>query len=420
MIQIIGERGPAMPLNGPFWMRGMRPASEPDRAVELPEFHFSPREYRTTPPEPRYYLARGRPRPIEIVGVSAERSVHPRPARRKPADAGGADPTWVTRFTTKFSKQPDPEQPLVTPKGHVTPLAAFSDRVAELAWLVDTQHQELATTRQTMLANQISHVAFDHDPAAVEGARTRARATGEVPFAVVRLPDELVTDPETGDVVAVPRYAGVQYIAALQRRIEWEQFRSLCGPLTRTRFTDNDGVLGIVALKRGATKDERLALMRDHKHRWLAKHPDLPDVSIVELAEALKGTKVIDRMGDETREAYERDRAEEREHLPYKTDDDPGRVWFHTDEDPRPFRALYPFGDCRNCTFSEDPDEPPVHRGCKALGDALFAEFTERWKHRQTDVGYAGPHGSLGVTSLHRHNQFLDPEDALVQGDDFE
>ena len=139
-------------LPQPFFMAGM-PLTDPAPTRELPEFAFSPRQswlsraaacagcdraiheakgernhsyfgeydgpycpdcalrirmaHVRKVERPDLRLRRPAPQPLRVIGRTGPASAYPRYARQKPATAGGADPTWVTRFTTKFAQKPD-------------------------------------------------------------------------------------------------------------------------------------------------------------------------------------------------------------------------------------------------------------------------------------------------------------------------
>jgi hypothetical protein len=182
---------------------------------------------------------------------------------RSTITGGRADKIWDIEHTTKFSRKPKPDAPLVTPHGTVPPFEAFlaraakvvADREDEIRWLTETQDLELATTRAEMAANGIPAISLDNE-----------------------------TAPEISDndLAAAP----YTYDPVLDRRIDWERFLFACGPVHRVFFTETkDHTIGI-AYDGPAKKDPdfTLALRRHCKAKWLETHDRLPTLD--ELADA--------------------------------------------------------------------------------------------------------------------------------------
>jgi hypothetical protein len=146
---------------------------------------------------------------------------------------------------TKFSRKPKEDAPLVTPHGAAKVMAQFLDRVAEIQWLTDTQHLELATTRSELAANGMVGKSLN---------------------------DENAPDIEAGDDTPYT------INPALIRRIEWEKYLFACGPVHRAFFTETkDKTVGIAYDgPEKKDKDFTLALRRRVKQAWLATHDRLP------------------------------------------------------------------------------------------------------------------------------------------------
>lgn len=239
---------------------------------------------------------------------------------------GKADPTWDTKFTTKFSRKPVEDAPLVTPRGAAKVITDFLDRVSEINYLVETQHKELATTRQELAANGLASLslseAADEDLDSANIAESHLRKT---PYA----PDPV-------------------YASLMERRIDWERYIFACGPLHRVYFAPTkDGTLGIVY--EGTEKNAARVLehKRALKSAWLDRFETLP-----------------------TLEEIEDDRAFASHYkFPVKA--------LMTDAQFTEFRKSQMFG-------TEDPDP-------------LRTEFHAEDLRGKADLGYAGPHGALGI-----------------------
>lgn len=283
----------------------------------------------------------GTPGPSLPISIRGWRNRQPRPASK-------ADPVWDQQFTTKFARKPEEDAPLATPIGAAKVVQDFLDRVEEINWLAQTQHQELPTTLSEMKANGIDgfslSAAADDDMDAANIAASHLRQT---PFAV-RLPDETIVDPDTGEPVSVPRYADMVYAANMARRIDWERYIYACGPVHRVRFTQmRDGSLGIEYEGKDKDPETVLAHKRHMKSRWLASHEALPrweDIANEKARHAHYGKPVLATMSDSEYDEYRKSRM---------------------------------FG-------SEDPDP-------------LRAEFHAEDLRGKEDVGYAGPRGLLGI-----------------------
>jgi hypothetical protein len=427
--------GPILPIT-PFFMAGM-PLEAPTEKPEIPEFAFSPRDVRfgrtalcagcdmpiheARGERNHHYFGDNGPfcpvcasklsmaltRHIDINTVNL--SIHPMPSvihfialppapclpvrfpERKPS-GGKADPTWDVAFTTKFpNNKPKPDAELATPKGAVKPLQQFLDRVAEIDWMIETQHRELPTTLSEMKANGIDgfslSAASTEDMEAANIADLHLKKT---PFAV-RLPDEIMT-AEDGTEVAVPRYGDMVYVANMERRIEWERALWACGPVHKVQFARmRDGALGITYSGKEKDADVILSLKRAMKARWLESHDSLPSIEEIEnelTRLAFYGKPVLAAMDEAEFDTHRKSR------LFGDEDADPGRIGFHAEPDPKPLRDQYAFGDHRACTFGKPVT---IHRGCTTDGWDLYNADLLMWEFRQTDRGYAGPTGFLGV-----------------------
>lgn len=286
---------------------------------------------------------------------------------------GNADPVWVRDFTTKFSRVPEPDAPLVTPYGAAKVIADFVNRVetdpaAELAFLIETQDQELATTRAEMAANGIASSALERtdedNTAAVEVAQSDSTTTHYSP------------DPA--------------FIAAMSRRIEWERYIYACGPVTRVSFAlTQSGELGITydgPHRRVA--ETVLAEKRAMKARWLERFGSLPEPTVLRDGQAFAahyGKPVLALMTAKELAAH---RASKKNGV---EDIDPGRESFHAIEDPKPHRGLYSYDRCTTERCIEQ------HTGCRFDGSELFTLDLAAWTARQPTVGYGGPTGLLGL-----------------------
>jgi len=408
-IEIIDASGPSVPLGfGGFFMHGMKiEPTEPQ--PELPEFRFSPREVRTVADlyadharDYLRFLTKRPPAPLRIVG----RPGPAMPARiRKTTEArkhvGTADPIWDVQFSLKFSKDPSDKPALTVPEGTASPLQAFSDKVAEIAWLRETQERDIPTTLDLFRKNRIPVMSLNYQPREDPKVRALKADRGEPLPAFIRLPDRVVEDKATGMTYTEPRYGDAKYIAAMRNQIEWERWRSANGSLLRAQFLRlRDGRLGIAAVARQKdaehSEEAKLALKRQLKAAWLANHDALPTADdIAAYQKRIEGTRLIEAMTPEEREAWERRQIDDPE------DHDPGRVGFHADPDPQPTRDQYPFGDHRHCEIAPAHlNVPDLHRGCTDDGWERYNEDLAIWLHaaeKRGEITYAGPHGGLGT-----------------------
>jgi hypothetical protein len=294
---------------------------------------------------------------------------------RQPKSVSKADPIWDTAFTTKFSRKPAEEAPLVTPKGAAKVVHDFLNRVEEINWLAETQHQELASTLSEMKANGIDGFslssASDEDMETANIADLHLRKT---PFAV-RLPDLKVTAYQCSEcavfeehlediehegcegtvepvIVSVPQYGDMVFVANMARRIEWERYIYACGPVHRVRFTQmRDGTLGIEYEGKDRDPDAILSRKRAMKARWLETHDALPawaDIANERARHAHYGKPVLAAMSAAEYDAHRRSRLFGDEDLRGKDDrgyagprgllgiadddDEPSSFW--GDEDP--------------------------------------------------------------------------------------
>lgn len=336
---------------------------------------------------------------------------------RRVGDANSkADPVWDTAFTTKFPKnKPAPEAPLVTPRGAARVIQNFLDRASEIAYLQETQHLELATTLSEMKANGIDafSLSSSDEYESLEAANIADIHLKKTPYAL-RLPDAhicadckaegvaVLTDGEEhcrecgGEVVDIPRYGDMVYVANMKRRIDWERYIWGCGPIHRVRFDrTKDNALGIAYEGREKDPEVILNMKRAMKARWLETHDALPSYEDIAHAGAHLshlGKPVLALLDEHQHDEYLSSKM-------YGTEDpDPERVGFHAEPDPKPQRDQYPFGDCRAC--SDALTDHPNHRNCTILGWDMYHEDVTKWEARQTDRGYAGPAGLLGLDDV--------------------
>jgi len=359
-----------------------------------PAFAFSPKVKRepveTAVSTPRPPRPEG---PIKPAGLKGEN-----PVIRTPEGAGKADPVWGTAFTTKFSKKPKAETAeLRTPKGALKVIAEFESRVAELDYLMRTQHQDLPSTQRMLRANGIGGFSI-----------TSAEAVEDVPT-----PDELEDAADAAEAhlgmtpyavrLADGTYGDLVYIRTMSDRIEWEKFRTSCSKLTRARFMKmRDGTLGIDAAGERLDPETELALRKKVKAAWLAEHDALPTPQdIADAVIRIKGTKVQHRMTDAEFALHERSTL-----FGGDEDLDPIRVSFHADNDPEPRRTEFAEGECVLCDIAKDD-----HYDCDEVGKADFTEAHDAWVERELvkgRVGYGGPSGWLGT----------DVDDVVVPSDE--
>lgn len=264
---------------------------------------------------------------------------------------GKTDPIWGTAFTTKFSRKPKADAELIQPKGALTIIDRFIDRAAELDYLINTQHLELATTRAVLGANGIQSNSLDYAPAGSDPAEISEASGTEY-------------DPTA--------------LALMARRIEWEKSIWFSGPIHTARFEPTaDGALGIayIGAKKFATPEVTLDIRRSLKNRWLERFGVLPTTEEVAERRAFceyYGMKpVLAHMTEAERDADTKSRMYGDE------DPDPGRVTFHA-ENPR----TVVLSDM--VTFDEE-------------GTPEWSLVTDDLPGGIIDVGYAGPKGFLGL-----------------------
>jgi hypothetical protein len=264
---------------------------------------------------------------------------------------GKADPIWGTAFTTKFSRRPATDANLVTPKGALNVIERFVDRAAELDYLINTQHLQLATTQETLRANGIGSVSLN------------SAAEGSDPLDIAEA-DGAEYDPTA--------------LALMKRRIEWEQFIFGSGPIHTARFEATEqGTTGIayIGAKKFATADVCLATRRALKEAWITRFGTLPTMAEVEERRAFceyYGMKpVLAHMTEDERNEDTNSRRFGAE------DPDPERIAFHA-ENPRT-AILTPM-----VTYDEE-------------GEPEWSMVTDDLPGGMVDVGYAGPKGFLGL-----------------------
>ena len=283
------------------------------------------------------------------------------------AHLGSADPIWGTLFTTKFSRKPAEDAPMVTPIGAMNVIEKFVSRAAELDYLINTQHQELATTQATLKANGIQCSSLsqsfseDHDPTDITDAMLEHV--------------EAALDPT--------------FMSNMKRRIEWEQSIWNSGPVHGARFAPTpDGKLGVIYIgpKKFAATPEALEARKALKYGWLDRVGPLPTLDELNemqaFAENYGGKCVLARMTDEQWNEHTNSRRFGVE------DPDPGREAFHA-ENPR------------TAVWEEVRDEETGEIDSECTGDLPGGML---------DVGYAGPSGFLG----------LDDDGLAALDDDFE
>jgi hypothetical protein len=239
---------------------------------------------------------------------------------RENAHIGKADPIWDTAFTTKFSAKPKEDAPMVTPKGAAKVITEFLDRVAEINWLAETQHQELASTLSEMKANGID--GFSLSSAADEDMDTANIAENDV----TRTHYGVTTKNAEGETIV----ADMGFVATLARRIEWERFIFACGPVHKARFAaTKDGALGITYEGKDKDPEAILAHKRSLKAAWLDRFGSLPSVEEIENSRAraaFYGKPVLAMMDEAQYEAHRKSR------LFGDEDPDPMRVEFHAED----------------------------------------------------------------------------------------
>lgn len=345
-----------------------------------------------------------------------------RGARQRALEARGpghADPDHVTRFTTKRRKPVAPDAPLAQPKGAAKVLSDFVDRATgtytpeqEWQYIAATQHMEMPTTLATFLANGIEAQSLrSANGAELNIAEGDARTTAYA----VRLEDEVIEPDEPtrflmnlfgmpDGPVRVPRYGDLVYIAAMQRRIEWEQAQDGCVDFEKAAFAvTRDGGLGITYHGWRHEQDDITGAKRLLKQTWLDKFGSLPSVEDIETNKAFAKHYKRPALALLTDAQYA-ELCESRK--TGNEDPDPLRAGHHAEPRPRPHRGQYANGDHRRCSTD-------VHRNCSVAGDELFAEDTERWERNEKLLGiegYAGPKGWLG----------LDDDDSIEDDDEFE
>lgn len=293
---------------------------------------------------------------------------------------GKADSTWGTRFTTKFSRKPAENAPLVTPKGAAKVITEFLSRVEELQYLAATvccdyharggdsdEHRgpvsDLATIQSELQANGLGSISLDKTENDMEAANIAASHLNTTPY-----------DPDP------------QFAAAMTRRIDWEKYISACGPMNRVRFTATaTGTLGIEY--RGP--DQRDPTAKAEWYRLLKSRFDpLPTLEQVEDGRAFcehYGQKpILVLMNDVQRNEYRTSKHFGNE------DPDPGRISFHA-ENPRTVTMV------PDLDLSEEE---------AMMGD--FILITADLPGGIENIGYAGPHGLLGLDDDEVDDEYIE------------
>jgi hypothetical protein len=379
------------------WHRATREACAPTPTRELPEFSFSARQPRV--PMPMRLLSQTHPAPraltltpfmidipvetmpVDITGTTKRRAHH-----------GKADPIWDTRFTTKFSRKPAADKPAITPKGALNVIERFIDKAAELDYLINTQHLELATTRAELSANGIGCISLsqsvvdeDGEPISISADDVvKSESIGVEPEDIAWLKREHgVTDAQIERLMVIndPVYA-----ANVARRIDWERYIYASGPIHTARFEATaEGTLGVdyIGAKKHATPEVCLATRKALKNAWLDRVGPLPTVAEIKDKRSFcafyNNKPVLAHMSEAERNADTDSRRFGAE------DPDPERIAFHA-ENPRTAKWTECFDDEGNFDGMITDDLP---------GGIV-------------DVGYAGPQGFLGL------------DDANDDEDDFE
>jgi hypothetical protein len=241
-----------------------------------------------------------------------------------------------------------------------------ADEAAELRWLIDTQHLELATIRQTLLANGVGSVALDRTPES----------------------EQADIDIAEGDVATTHYSPDPQFSSAMRNRIEYEKYLWACGPVHRTVFTvTRSGELGIEYL--GSSRD--LELVAKERRALKAAFDPLPSVEEVEEGRRFSahyhGKAVLARMTD----------AEYAQHQSSRR---------YGAEDPDPFRVRLHADNMRLRVLELDPDDA-VYDAAGRLVKAPEALLTTDLPGGIVDVGYAGPTGLLGLDESFEEAQQL-------------
>lgn len=353
--------------------------TEIEAAPELPEFTFSGK----TPQHPFKNFFEWPDEadapfqgPIR-VGRTKVRSVN---------SPGKADPIWGTQFTTKFSRKPQAE--LVTPKGKAEVFARFLERASgineeqELAFLVATQHLDIATTLEEFKANSIAFTRLDSD----DDESSKEFCEGDTVDGIVFTPSPT-------------------HIAAMSRTIEWERYRTCNGEgkighgWSKCFWSITDkGTVGIEYRGTLRIAVEILNAKREFKYQWIARFGAMPTVEEVSNMRAasreLHGSIVPAYMDD----AAMQEDMDSRKGL--LEDHDLYRDAFHASDDPKPVYADYE----DNWPTFHDPSDCDV-KGQVACGRHQFQEDLANWTYRESarnlansrPDGYAGPSGILGL-----------------------
>lgn len=330
--------------------------------------------------------------PDENPGTPEGPLVPPGLLYHRPEPSGGrADPIWDTAFSTKrvYDTPIEEDPPLLVPKGtQARALHSFFvrageyDRLAEIKFLADTQHQELATTLQEMKANGMNGYTLSSTPDGMDAANI---AEGEVA--------PTLTEEEAKNV---PPICNPRFVNAMQRRIDWERWVVYGqGPLTTLSFVKTpQGTLGIVY--NGPEKDVNIitSLKREFARQTVARLGALPDPDDILDAKRFAAhyrKPVLALMTDGQWQEHQNSKK-------FGTEDhDPFRVEFHGDLDPKPQRDQYSWDPC-SCPMKIVDNTPIIeHFGCVTHGWDDYNEDIAIWERRQTDRGYGGPSGMLGL-----------------------
>lgn len=215
--------------------------------------------------------------------------------RPHPHETGKADVDWVVNFRPKFSKPAEPK--FMTPIGYAeafeTPEATWADaaqaREEELAMLIRTQNLEIAPITAQLRTNGFTVANIGYGGAGGEDEIMDANLAdmhlGKVPYS----PDPLS-------------------IAATSRLIEWEQYKSACGPVCRTHWVVKDDKVGIEYLGE-RWNDPTYALEQKKRFKYETHGgivPTVEDVSNNEAFMAAYPKPFLALMSDQEYKAFQR------------------------------------------------------------------------------------------------------------------
>ena len=252
----------------------------------------------------------------------------------------------------------------------------FIDRVAEIDYLIQTQHKELATTRAEMAANGIR--SFSLETTTWDGDGNPIDISEDD----VEQAEHLELDPQA--IANVKRTNGVtdeqikrlalasdpSYTARLGRRIDWERFTFKCGAVHRAKFeVTKDGQLGIAYDGPSRDADFIMSMKRALKYGWIERFGELPGI-----ADVLNGRAFCDWYKRPVKALMTDEQLME---------DKASRMFGGSDSDDE-YREAFHAENPRTAALVEDEDV----EGALITGDLPGG---------MSDVGYAGPAGLLGI-----------------------